>query len=152
MSREIYRPRVVVRALLSPVKSIYRSTVAATLRAHLPPPPARLSFSAIFLSQFVMLQKSLLLSRETRHSLPSPLLCQNSLFPPRPSPPLPTPRFPPQRNPRSSRPVSTPFPPVLTPPLPPSLPLLPPRRPSKLTFLTKSEITFVTRNSARPNP
>lgn len=49
-----------------------------------------------------------------------------------------------------ARPVSTPFPPVLT--LPLSSPLFSPIHPSELTFLTKSEITFVTRNSARPNP
>lgn len=42
--------------------------------------------------------------------------------------------------------VSTLFPSVLT------LPSSSCHPPSRLTFLTKSEITFVTRNSARPNP
>lgn len=109
-------------------------------------PQRILSLFAIFLAVCYVPEEreSLLLSGETRHSLSSPLLCQNSLFPlflsPLciPSNPLTRPAFTPS-SPRFhwfSSPSS----------------FLPTVRRWRLTFLTKSEITFVTRNSARLNP
>lgn len=92
--------------------------------------------------------RSLLLSRVTRHSLPSPLLCQNSLFLP-----ISIPFAQPSQLSRSLgfHPTSASFHP---PPPPLSRPsaYLSSSRSQRLTFLTKSKITFVTRNSARPNP
>lgn len=100
-----------------------------------------------FPRQFVTCCKSLLLSRETRRSLSSPPLCQNSPFPPdflsfATLATLSFARFPPRFH-------------RFSPPSRPLTPLLPSPsfRPSRLTFLTKSKITFVTRNSVRnPNP